>query len=305
VTNLNDSGPGSLRDAVAVGNRCVVFDVAGTINLSSRIEVRGANVTIDGFTAPSPGITLRNYELLVWGRQGAFNVVVRGLRSRDAFRLTGTNPADGFSILATSNVVVDHVSVEGFGDGAIDVGEDTHDVTIQWSIFAQGSPMFNNFLSLIKYDTTRISVHHNLFINGASRNPHCGGSDIATANPPEIVCDVRNNLIWNHPYWGTEVRSFGTANVVNNYYYSSNNSPDPLYVDQGALVYASGNFSQNGLNVDARGNRSTPFAAVVPTTITDAITAAHQIVAQAGARGPRFGLDAIDQGLINQISLTR
>jgi hypothetical protein len=296
VTHLNDSGTGSLRDAISRGNRCIVFDVGGTIALSSPLRTRGANLTIDGFTAPSPGITIRNYELEIHGNRGAKNVIARGIRIRNTVA-----PSDGITLLHTSNVVIDHVSVSGFSDGAIDITDDTHDVTVQWSILGEGNPA-HNFLNLISYDTSRISVHHNLFINGASRSPHCSVSDAGTANPAEVVCDVRNNLIWNHTNWGTEVRSFGTANVVNNYYYSSTNSRDALYVDQGGLAYASGNFSQNGLNVDSRGNRSTPFAAVVPTT-TDAITAAHQIVAQAGAVGYNFGRDAIDQGYLNKISL--
>jgi hypothetical protein len=61
VTTLSDSGAGSLRDAVSVGNRYVVFDVAGTITLATRLDLRGASknfLTIDGSTAPSPGVTI-------------------------------------------------------------------------------------------------------------------------------------------------------------------------------------------------------------------------------------------------------
>jgi pectate lyase len=268
-----------------------------------------ANITIDGFTAPAPGITLRNYELMIhgWssgGALGANNVIVRGIRSRDAYVATGGNPADGISILATSNVVIDHVSVIGFGDGAIDVSDGTRDVTIQWSIFAEGSALSNK-ISLIKYNTARISLHHNLFINGNDRQPFCGGSDTATSIGPEVVCDVRNNLMWNYSWVATAVRQFGSANVVNNYYHSQALASNPdaaLYIREGGIAYASGNYSPSGINIDAKGNRATPFAAIVPTT-TDAITAAHQIVAQAGARGPRFGLDAIDLARIMQISL--
>jgi pectate lyase len=242
------------------------------------------------------------------GWHGAHNVVVRGLRSRDAYSYTGNNPADGFSILATSNVVIDHVSVSGFGDGAIDVSDGTRDVTIQWSIFAEGSSLSNK-TSLVKYDTLRITFHHNLFVNGDDRQPFCARDDSpSTSIAPEVVCDVRNNLMWGYTWVATAVRAFGTANVVNNYYYSNHsqyqaNNPDSaLYIREGGVAYASGNYSPSGINIDAKRNRATPFAAIVPTT-TDAITAAHEIVAQAGARGPNFGLDTIDQNGIAQISL--
>jgi hypothetical protein len=121
----------------------------------------------------------------------------------------------------------------------------------------------------------------------------------------DVVCDVRNNLMWGYTWVATEVREVGgTANVVNNYYYSSHtsNPAAALSINEGGVAYASGNYSPSGINIDAMRNRSTPFPAVVPTT-TDAITAAHQIIAQAGARGPNFGLDAIDQNRITQISL--
>ena len=310
VTNLNDSGTGSLRDAISQGNRCVVFDLGGTINLSSQLQARGANITIDGFTAPSPGITLRNYELLMHVNFGANNIIVRGLRSRDAFQLTGTDPALGFSIVGVSNIVLDHVSAQGYGKDGFGVSDNAHDVTIQWSIFADGAKpnpcptLCESKGGLIKYDTTRVSVHHNLFIGEIARQPHCGASDIATANPSEVVCDVRNNLMWGYTWVGTEVRTYGTANVVNNYYYSQflpSNPDAALYIREGGTAYASGNYSPTGINIDAMRTQASPFAAIVPTT-TDAITAARQIVAQAGARGLGFGLDAIDLTRITQIS---
>jgi pectate lyase len=193
-----------LRDALSIGNRCIVFDVGGTITLQSVLVMRGGNITIDGFTAPAPGITIRNYKLLFDGRKGATNVIARGLRIRDTNLTVGENNNDGISIEYTSDVVVDHVSISGFGDGAIDVIT-ARDVTIQWSIVGQGNPAHNDTL-LVKYDSARVTVHHNLFVNTWDRNPMCGASDTATANPPELVCDVRNNLVWNYGQWATTVR---------------------------------------------------------------------------------------------------
>jgi hypothetical protein len=294
VTNLNDSGAGSLRDALSQGNRCVVFDVGGTISLAGHLIVRGANITIDGLTAPAPGITLRDRTLVMQGSSGAGNIVVRGIRHRYA-------PAgeDAMRVYNASNIVFDRVSVSGFGDGAIDVTENSRDVLIQWSILGNGNPLHNT-INLIGYNTSRVTVHHNLYINGGDRNPKCDG----TAS--EIVCDLRNNLIWNYKWYGTRIGPSAHTNVINNYYYSpdsSASSSKTIYMQDGASAYVAGNYSQNGWNINASGNGSTPYAAAVAPATTDAITAARQVVAQAGARGPRFGLDATDLGYIGQVSI--
>ena len=117
VTNLNDSGPGSLREALSQGNRTVVFDVSGDIVLQDYLYVRGAFITIDGFTAPAPGITLRNRGLVIRGSRGAHDVIVRGIRVRNS-------PLDGIQVsYGAYNVVIDHVSVHGSGDGNLDITE--------------------------------------------------------------------------------------------------------------------------------------------------------------------------------------
>ena len=131
VTNLNDSGPGSFREAVSQGNRTVVFDVGGDIVLADDVFVSGAFITIDGFTAPLPGITLRDFGLSIRGSRGAHDVIVRGIRVRDSL-------LDGMQVAAGAyNVVIDHVSVHGSGDGSLDITEDARDVTVSWSILAQ------------------------------------------------------------------------------------------------------------------------------------------------------------------------
>lgn len=78
VTNLNDSGTGSFRDAVSKSNRIVVFDVSGTIELKSNILCQ-SNITIAGQTAPGgSGITLKNYKLGMAGD----NIICRYISSR-------------------------------------------------------------------------------------------------------------------------------------------------------------------------------------------------------------------------------
>jgi len=305
VTNLNDSGAGSLRDAISQGNRCVVFDVAGTISLSSFVLARGANITIDGFTAPAPGISLTNWGFDWHYLRGVTNIIARGIRIRGTVGPESLG-ADGFQIVGVINFVIDHVSIDQWGDGSIDIAGDTggrtSDGLVQWCVFGSGRDVADKSL-LIKYKTTRISLHHNLFINAHDRNPYIAWTDDPTETPTEIVADFRNNLVWNYDWTGTSVRHRSWANVVNNFYYSAiaPTANAALYVTESGIAYASGNRSPVGLNIDAMGNRATPFSAVVPSGITDAVTAALAVVAQAGARGAKFGLDSVDQDYIGQI----
>ncbi len=84
VVNLNDSGAGSLRDAVSATNRTIVFDVSGTINLSSPLVITNSFLTIAGQTAPGGGITVAGNMTAV---QSANNVVIRYVRFRSGYAL--------------------------------------------------------------------------------------------------------------------------------------------------------------------------------------------------------------------------
>jgi pectate lyase len=293
VTNLNDSGGGSLRDALSSGNRSIVFDVGGEIVLSSEIDVKGAFITIDGFTAPSP-VTLVNDGLIIAGEKGAHDVIVRGIRVQNA-------KGDSITIRdGAYNVVIDHISSRGATDGGIDITRGAHDITVQWSILAQNGPD-HNFLSLVEYQARRVTFHHNLFVKGQSRSPQSGWDNTLATTPQEIVSDIRNNLIWDFSDYGTVITNNTKANVVNNFYYSSRQpgAARALYLAQGSEVYADGNHSQNGANVDSQGNQLAPFLGV-PVDITDACTAAQQVVADAGVT-PR---DPADEQHLSQISLS-
>src|SRR5205823_3822075 len=79
VSNLNDSGSGSLRTAVSVANRTVVFDVSGTIDLASDLKITKSNITVAGQTAPGDGITLKRRLFSV---ENTHDVIVRFIRCR-------------------------------------------------------------------------------------------------------------------------------------------------------------------------------------------------------------------------------
>ena len=280
VTNLNSSGPGSLREAVSRGNRTVVFDVGGEILLTDYVYVLGAFVTIDGSTAPPPGITLRNRGLIIRGNRGAHDVVVRHIRVRDS-AIDGIQVAYG-----AYNVALDHVSATGSLDGNIDITENSHDVTVSWSIV--GGNVKN---MLVKYNPFRISLHHNVFTESESRNPQLRIDDkggVAT----QITGDLRNNVVANWRSYGTLLHEGVWANVVNNYYTGAHKALALV----SARGYVSGNLSADGVELNRVGTQESPFPSA-PVTTQDACTAARLVLAGVGARP----LDGIDQQYLARI----
>jgi pectate lyase len=307
VTNLKDSGAGSLRDALAGGNRRVVFDIAGTIALTSEITLRQPFVTVDGLSAPPPGITLKNAGLIVRGP--GHDIVVRGLRIRDARK-------DGIWVTdAAYNVLIEHVSVHNSADGNIDITRDgTRDVTVAWSVLAEPAGEEKNML--IAFWPTRISVHHNLFIAAEQRNPQVTFDDSeARSEDAETTLDMRNNLLWNwRGGYATRIRYGARANVVENYFAAvGGDARDALVVCRGlakdskcyddttniARAYVRGNVSADRVDIDREGTETTPFPA--PPMDTDpALAAACDVLAGAGVRP----LDALDASYLDTVRLS-
>lgn len=306
VTNLNNSGAGSLREALSAGNRRIVFDVAGTITFTSAMDVSfKSNLTIDGSTAPSPGITIgatgsvKTWPLLFIG---CTNFIIRQIRFRDADR-PGTG--DNLTIKdGSTNFVVDHCSLEGGTDGLLDITTDCHDGTVQWCILG---PEGGGTVTLIAYNTQRVSYHHNLLYEGGSRQPQIGSSAQAETSG-QINGDVRCNLVWGPvgDIYGTAASGAGQkANSVRNYYYLAPGRSGVGYANHselGAGIFASGCF-------DKRGGSTQPadpiaeVAVVAPFQITmeaTATLAATAVLADAGCRVG--GLDASDAAKIDAIN---
>jgi len=175
VTNLDGSGPGSLRAGCeASGPRTVVFRVSGLIDLAGkRIVIRQPYITIAGQTAPAGGITVKGHELCI----ETHDVVVRFLRVRtgrnDAF---GHQEGDGIALVSScANVMIDHCSVGWANDENLQIwsGSDpTHHVTFSWNLIAEGLTYDHASCGLIvgshrdAVGITDISIHHDLFLNG-------------------------------------------------------------------------------------------------------------------------------------------
>jgi len=211
VTNLNDHGPGSLREAInATGPRTVIFRVSGTINLDTEIEIRNPNITIAGQTAPGDGICLRKQTF----RIAANDVIVRFLRFRRGDE-TGTM-GSGLRIHDCQNVIVDHCSVSWSCDEGINTWHNTRNVTIQWCLVSEAlhdTPMHAGHGFAASLGGVDTSYHHNLFVSCPGRNPSiAGNNDYQTVN-----LDFRNNVIFN---WQDRVIDGKpcTINFVNNYY---------------------------------------------------------------------------------------
>ncbi|MFY8143207.1 MAG: pectate lyase [Caulobacter sp.] len=206
VTNLNDSGPGSLRAAVeAKGPRTVVFDVAGTIQLKSPLKISNPRITIAGQTAPGGGITLRDQTLVI----GADDVVIRFIRSR----LGAESKVEGDAIWISGGrrIILDHVSASWSVDETLSAsarygepGQGFHDLTVQWSIIAESLAKSihvkgdHGYGSLIRGGQgSRISFHHNLWANHVARMPRPGNYDGPDKDPIGPLFDFRSNVFYN------------------------------------------------------------------------------------------------------------
>lgn len=213
VTNLNDSGEGSFRDAVEqTGARIVVFAVDGTIGLKSPLRINNDSITIAGQSAPGDGICLKDYPLVV----NASNVIIRYIRVRvgDRYRLDSDGVGGGR--YGQKNVILDHLSVSWSIDECLSIYK-TENLTVQWclvahslntSVHTKGSHGFGGI-----WGGYKATFHHNLLANHASRNPRFSSVDGTK------WVDYRNNVVYN---WGFKTAYGGghhaEINMVNNYY---------------------------------------------------------------------------------------
>lgn len=172
--------PGSLRAAVmAEGPRIVVFRVAGYIDLKAPLVLDRPFLTLAGQTAPGDGVCLRGNRVLIQ----THDVVIRYLRIR-------SENNDCLSIASSRNVMIDHCSLEWGTDENLSLTGDNRNVTVQWSIIAEG--LLRHSMGSIIGAAGGVTVHHSLYAHNGTRNPRLGG--IGGRNP---IIDFRNNAIYD------------------------------------------------------------------------------------------------------------
>lgn len=212
---------GTLRKAAQMdGTRTIVFDVSGTINLKSQLEITGGNLTIAGQTAPGDGICIAGYPVVV----KANNVIIRFLR----FRMGDQNKVEGdaLSINDRKNILVDHCSFSWSTDECVSCYGNT-DFTLQYcfiteslnqSVHVKGDHGYGGI-----WGGKNASFHHNLLAHHKSRNPRFDHDYVNArcAGPIDYVNNVVYNWGNNSTYGGegtTKGAGGRHVNMVNNYY---------------------------------------------------------------------------------------
>ena len=328
VTNLNDSGPGSLRAAVkADGPRTVIFRVSGTVALKSAIVITKPYITIAGQTAPGDGICLKNHSLVV----AADHVIVRHIRCRPGDNAKAES--DALSISPGRDIIVDHCSASWSVDETLSASSRGRlgNVTVQWCIISESlhdsihhkGP--HGYGSLVRGGFGNgYTYHHNLYAHHHARLPRPGKNNNRSTDPEGFILDFRNNVIYN---WAGRTAGYnadgsnGTnsitkMNFAGNYYKAGVNSTGNLafsesthstrawfsgncmngsYPDDPWSLVSFSKFSDEDLEAY---KLSSPIP--VPAVKTDdAITAYKRVLVEVGALLPKR--DAVDTRIVGEV----
>jgi alpha-tubulin suppressor-like RCC1 family protein len=318
VTNLNDSGPGSLRDAVAAsGPRIVVFRVSGTIQLLARIRITNPYITIAGQTAPGDGICIRDYPLEI----EASEVIVRHIRVRTGDEGAGAAEGpDTINVRAGVGIMLDHISASWSIDETLSIAEGStrgplDNVTVQWCIVSESLHCSLHVKGCHGYGSlihgalgSQYSFHHNLYAHHQDRVPRPGVNTDRNhiSDPAGWTLDWRNNVIYQGKGYNSDGDGLSKYNFIANYYTRTGETP---YREQ--CPYSRAYFNDNWHNgvlpsdpwsivsgCSGSCRQSSPFP-VAPVETQDAPTAYTLVLADAGATLP--DRDAVDERIVNQV----
>lgn len=248
VTNLNDSGPGSLRAAIEEsGPRTVVFRVGGTIDLTDSIDVRNPNITIAGQTAPGGGIALRGGGITIRTSQ----VIIRFLRIRPGADVPDPGNTHGISLVnSAQNVIVDHSSISWGTDENVGIASpDVRNVTLQWNIITEGLNCATHPEGchsrgiIVNRNPQSITIYGNLISHNAHRHPEMQGGQLQLVN--NVMYGYNNGTLFIPKTESDRIQ----ADVIGNYYIPN----DP---EAGRDVFVSTSVSRSLISLYVQGNIS-------------------------------------------------
>ncbi len=217
VTNLNDSGAGSFREACTadIGPRTILFNVSGVITLKSRLTCNQDFVTIAGQSAPGKGVTIRSAPVGFTGK----DMVIRFMRVR-----LGYGPTyDGMGLTGGDHSILDHASISWTIDEAFS-SRGGKNLTLQRTLISEALNIADHqnypkgtghgYAATIGGDIG--SFHHNLLAHNAGRNWSMGGGLDGNGYYAGRL-DIFNNVVYN---WYSRVTDGGAheVNFVGNYY---------------------------------------------------------------------------------------
>jgi hypothetical protein len=303
VTNLNDSGTGSFRDAVSASNRIIVFDVSGYITLATAVSCK-SNLTIAGQTAPGEGIGFIGGELSFANQQ---NIICRGIRIIPGSQTVSTGD-DALSLYLARNVIMDHCTFEFAPWNNIDGVSDNYTVYPVTGITFQNcidaNPTGQQFGAHCESVISQWTFYRNLFANSHNRNP------LAKIND-EFINNVHYN---NEAGYTTHTSTTFKHDIVNNYFIwgpASGSNVPWFQVDANQSIYYPGNLNDSNLDGVLNGTTTTPYwysgtgtiltsawsplTATIPTV--DAPSAFRTVVSTAGT----LPLSQLDSIIINQV----
>lgn len=299
VTNHNDSGAGSLRDAVSKSNRTVVFDIGGVFNIKDRLVIQ-RNITLAGQTAPGGGVTIYGNGVALNSSSG--NSIIRHVRIR--MGQNGDSRKDALGISDGQNYIFDNVSISWGWDGTVDVnGTNIDNITFQDCIVGQGIDIVGHSTGGL-VQSGKWSVIRSLYIDNETRNPKGKGTH-----------EVINSVIYN---WGSNGYIMGATdglsevNCVGNWFIYGPNSSSDSHITRTTSsfhVYAKDNWVDDNKNgkLDATALTdyktatlmSTPFDYDGMNNVKPANEALEYVIANVGASKPR---DAVDELLIDELT---
>lgn len=335
VTNLDDDGPGSLREGIrsATGPRTIVFAISGTIQLKSALRIDKSYLTIAGQTAPGDGITLRDFSVQM---KNVNDVVLRYLRFRLGDENKPVGAKGGDDTLVTDDierVIIDHCSLSWAIDGTHDLRRGGN-FTLQWSIISEAMNLSlhdkgaHAMAASYRDPTGSLTLHHNLIATCRDRHPSLGSTK---EEGPQYIVDFRNNVVYNWTTPGTSNFCDHFVNAINNLWKPGPTSqPDKLPIAmKGSLPkmakgYMSGNvfagrddltrdnyaaldfrrwlkpygkYAYEGTLADWKADRPAELGDYLPQT-QPALDAAALVLAYAGASLRR---DAVDVRVVDDV----